>query len=228
MRNIAPRPSPPVPPSTRSPEPPTRIQRVLEPVELADWVESRLRRIGGRWAQEMDRRGSLGEGAVREVMGEFLDVLVSFLPALVGGQRELAEPLWAQAAELFGALGARRGLAAGEVVEEFQILREAVIRLLYQDPPLGGRVPLSLREVLRLNRAIDRGVTHASIGHTDALFFALFEGSGIPDAPPADELVQEVRTQLDGIRSELRRCLGGRLPGEGFLPLGNGKSADGA
>jgi hypothetical protein len=101
-------------------------------------------------------------------------------------------------------------------VEEFQILREAVIRLLYQDPPLGGRVPLSLREVLRLNRAIDRGVTHASVGHTDALFFSLFEGSGIPDVPPAEELVVEVRAQLEVIRTELRSRLG-RLPGEGFL-----------
>ena len=90
-----------------------------------------------------------------------------------------------------------------------------MIRLLYQDPPLGGRVPVSLREVLRLNRAIDRGVTHASIGHTDALFFSLFEGSGIPDAPPED-LIAEVRDQLAGIREELRLKVG-RLPGEGFL-----------
>ena len=101
-------------------------------------------------------------------------------------------------------------------MEEFQLLREAVIRLLYQDPPLGGRVPLSLREVLRLNRAIDRGVTHASVGHTDAMFFSLFEGSGIPEVPPAEDLVIEVKTQLEVIRKDLRARLG-RLPGEGFL-----------
>jgi hypothetical protein len=107
----------------------------------------------------------------------------------------------------------RRGLAAGEVIEEFQILREGVIRLLYQEPPLEGRARLSLREVLRLNRALDAGVTHASVGHTDALFFSLFEGSGISDAPPAASLMEEVRNQLDGLRAELREVLGW-VPGE--------------
>lgn len=192
------------------------LPRAIEPVELADWVESRLGRITKRWFQEMVRRDALNNGQLSEVMEEFLGLLVCFLPGLVGAQRNQVDSLWAQAAELFGALAARRGLAAGEVVEEFQLLREAVIRLLYQDPPLGGRVPLSLREVLRLNRAIDRGVTHASVGHTDALFYSLFEGSGIPDSPPADELVVEVKSQLEGIRTELRSQLG-RLPGEGFL-----------
>ena len=196
--------------------PPPEVPPTIEPVELADWVESRLERIVKRWFQEMLRRDAFNNGQLADIMREFLELLVSFLPGLVGARRDQVDSTWAQAAELFGALAARRGLAAGEVVEEFQLLREAVIRLLYQDPPLGGRAPLSLREVLRLNRAIDRGVTHASVGHTDALFFSLFEGSGIPDAPPAEELVGEVRAQLEVIRRELRSRLG-RLPGEGFL-----------
>jgi hypothetical protein len=198
------------------PDPSPTVPRVIEPVELADWVESRLERITRRWIQELARREALGNAQMVEVMEEFVGLLVSFLPGLVGALRDQVDSVWAQAAELFGALAARRGLAAGEVVEEFQLLREALIRLLYQDPPLGGRVPLSLREVLRLNRAIDRGVTHASVGHTDALFFSLFEGSGIPESPPADELVEEVQDQLEAIRGELRSRLG-RLPGEGFL-----------
>ena len=202
--------------SYSSTEPSPDIVRALEPVELADWVESRLARISKRWSQDMARRDGLDDPQIAAVLEEFLELLVSFLPGLVGARRDHVDSLWAQASELFGALAARRGHAAGEVVEEFQLLREAVIRLLYQDPPLGGRVPLSLREVLRLNRAIDRGVTHASIGHTDALFFSLFEGSGIPDSPPRDELVLEVRTQLEAIRTDLRERIG-RLPGEGFL-----------
>jgi hypothetical protein len=52
------------------------------------------------------------------------------------------------------------------------------------------------------------GVTHASVGHTDALFFSLFEGSGIPEAPPTAELVDELRQELEGIRQELRQILG--------------------
>ncbi len=151
---------------------------------------------------------------INGLLDEFLELLVSFLPGVLGPYRDQVDPVWRQAAELFGATAARRGLAAGEVIEEFQILREAVIRLLYQEPPVAGRARMSLRDVLRLNRAIDRGVTHASVGHTDALFFSLFEGSGIPDSPPPAELVREVRAQLDAFRAELESILG-RVPGAG-------------
>lgn len=193
-------------------------ERRIEPIELAEWVEGRLDRLASRWLQELQGRPGATDDPVNGILDEFVGLLVRFLPAILGPYRDQVEPLWAQGAELFGAVGARRGLAAGEIIEEFQILREGVIRLLYQDPPLGGRVPLSLREVLRLNRALDRGVTHASIGHTDALFFSLFEGSGTPD-PVTRELIDEARKQLDEIREELRSILG-RLPGEGFLSHG--------
>jgi hypothetical protein len=183
-------------------------------VDLADWIESRVERLSERWCQEVRRRGEGMHAEINGLLDEFLELLVRFLPAVVGPYRDQVEPLWRQAAELFGATAARRGLAAGEVIEEFQILREAVIRLLYQDPPVAGRARLSLRDVLRLNRAIDRGVTHASVGHTDALFFFLFEGSGIPDSPPAAELLEELRAQLDGLRVELGNILGG-VPGGG-------------
>ncbi len=166
-----------------------------------------------RWHREIQSRYDHSSRGSTACWRSSSTLLASFLPALLGPHRDQVEPLWIRTSELFGAVAARRGLAAGEVIEEFQILREAVIRLLYQDPPLGGRVRLSLREVLRLNRALDTGVTHASVGHTDALFFSLFEGSGIPDAPPTAELMAEVRAQLDGVRAELREILG-RVPGE--------------
>lgn len=117
--------------------------------------------------------------------------------------------LWRQTAELYGNVGAMRGLAAGEIIEEFQVLRDSLIRLLYADPPPGGLPRVSLREVLRLNRFVDRGVTHASIGHTDSLFFAHFQGTGVPEKLTPD-LVDEVRRQLSGIEVEyeaLRRQL---------------------
>ena len=181
-------------------------------MELSDWLEARLDRLSERWLGEVRGREADMSG-INGLLDEFLDLLVAFLPAVLGPHREQVEPLWSQASELFGAMAARRGLAAGEVIEEFQVLREAVIRLLYQEPPLAGRARLSLREVLRLNRAIDRGVTHASVGHTDALFFALFEGSGVPDVPPDGQIVGEVRAQLRELRSELRQTLG-YVPGE--------------
>lgn len=215
MRNIAPD----VPgtrshssPGSSSP-PPSRRQRKIDPTELSTWLEGRLQGISERWLSDVHARYDRSAHDVNGLLTEFLTSLVAFLPALLGPHREDVEPLWTRASELFGATAARRGLAAGEVIEEFQILREAVIRFLYQEPPLDGEARLSLREILRLNRAIDRGVTHASVGHTDALFFSLFEGSGIPDTPPTDEMVDEVRLQLDEIRGELRQVIG-RIPGE--------------
>jgi len=122
------------------------------------------------------------------------------------------EPIWVQAAELYGSMAAKRGLAAGEVIEEFQILRDAVIRFLYAEPPVVGPLRISLRDLLRVNRFVDRGVTQASVGHTDALFFALINGTGVSEGL-TDENVTVVREQLDMIREELRqveRALGSR------------------
>jgi len=186
--------------------------RRIKPVELAAWVEMQLPRITRRWLREVQNRYDPGTRGVNGLLEDFLGLLASFLPGMLGPYRQQVEALWTRASELFGAVAAKRGLAAGEAIEEFQILREVVISLLYQDPPLGGRAPVSLREILRLNRAIDMGVTHASVGHTDALFFSLFEGSGIPDAPPTSELVEELRRELTAIREELRQILGD-LPG---------------
>jgi len=183
----------------------------VSPAEFAAWVEERLPRLVGRWHREILSRYDNAHG-VNGLLEEFLTLLAGFLPALLAPERDQVEPIWIRASELFGAVAARRGLAAGEVIEEMQLLREAVIRLLYQDPPMAGRTRLSLREVLRLNRAIDTGVTHASVGHTDAMFFWLFEGSGIPDTPPTGELLEELRSQLDAIRADLVEVLG-RLPG---------------
>lgn len=209
-RNPAALTAPPAAPTPPAPRP--ALRRRIKPVELAAWVEMRIPRITRRWLREVHRRYDVGTQGINGLLEEFLTLLTGFLPAMVGPYREQVEPLWKRTAELFGAVAAKRGLAAGEVIEEFQILREVVIRLLYQDPPLGGRAPVSLREILRLNRTIDMGVTHASVGHTDALFFSLFEGSGIPDAPPTAEVVKELQQQLQGIRNELRDVLGD-LPG---------------
>ncbi len=108
---------------------------------------------------------------------------------------------WKSAAELYGALGAKRGLAAGDLVEEFQIVREAVVRILFQAPPARYGAALSLSDALRLNRFLDSGVTHASIGHTDGLCFALFLASGVSTVPTA-KLVAEVEEQLDALERE--------------------------
>lgn len=136
---------------------------------------------------------------MEELLEQFIELLLDLLPGLLGRYRDQLEPLWTQTSELFGSLAANRGLAAGEAVEEAQFLREAVLRLLYQDPPLAPTGPMGLREVLRLNRVIDELVTYTSVGHTDALFFALFQGSGVPERL-SDDVRYEIRSQLEAIR----------------------------
>ena len=127
---------------------------------------------------------------------------VGLLPLMLGPYREQIQPLWDRAAELYGAMAAKRGLAAGEAIEEVHALRELVIRDLYRDPPAGGSVRLSLREILRMNRALDRIVTHASVGHTDALFFEFFEVEA-PKLPKGPEAYEEAGAQLGQIEAEV-------------------------
>jgi len=40
------------------------------------------------------------------------------------------------------------------------------------------------------------------VGHTDALFFALFQGSGVPERL-SDDVRYEIRNQLEAIRHSL-------------------------
>lgn len=200
MESRTPRPAPssPTPPALDTPP-----KRHLDPHELAQWVEERSDRLRERWMDEIRARdGRWGEDLLK-LTDEFFELFVGMLPVALGPYRHQVEPLWRQTAELYGSVGAMRGLAAGEVIEEFQFLREALLRFLYAEPPLEAVDRITLREILRLNRFVDRGVTHASIGHTDALFFALFRGNGVPDQPSPGVLA-EVRDQLEGVRSELR------------------------
>lgn len=77
---------------------------------------------------------------------------------------------------------------------------------MFAEPPVedGGAPPL--REVLILNRVIDGGVTQASVGHTDLLFFSLIHGSGVPAPMEAHDL-EEVRYQLATMEDEGARIM---------------------
>jgi hypothetical protein len=138
---------------------------------------------------------------MERVLARFLNLLTRMISGALGHRRSALDPVWKSAAELYGALGAKRGLAAGDIVEEFQIVREAVVRMLFEAPPARYGAALSLSDALRLNRFLDSGVTHASIGHTDGLFFALFQGSGVSTVPTA-KLVAELEEQLELLEVE--------------------------
>ena len=178
-------------------------QKKLEPSELARWLAERADRIRDRWLDDVKSRGTAWNDAVEGLIVEFFDLFLAMLPHGLGPFKEQVEPLWVQASELFGSMAAQRGLAAGEVIEEFQILRDAVIRFLYAEPPVAGLLRISLRDLLRVNRFMDRGVTQASVGHTDALFFSLFQGRGVSEGLAKDN-VAEIREQLRHIEHEFR------------------------
>ena len=180
---------------------------VVAPEELTRWLEERVQGLSQRWLREMDRRveGDLGEA--RNLLEDLCPLLVSCLPHLLGPFRSQVEALWQEAAEFYGNVGSMRGLAAGEAIEEFQLLREVLIRQFFEDPPGDGLRTLGFREILRLNRILDEGVTYAGVGHTDALFFALFQGAGVARSL-TPELYTEVADQITAIRRELDRVTG--------------------
>lgn len=181
---------------------PLAVEAVLNPFDLAHWLQCRTEPLKERWLEDLRLRGATKQDGVEELLEQFLELFLGLLPGLLGPYRDQLEPLWTQTSELFGSLAANRGLAAGEAVEEAQYLREAVLRLLYQDPPLAPSGPMGLREVLRLNRVIDELVTYTSVGHTDALFFTLFQGSGVPERL-SDDVRYELRAQLETVRAAL-------------------------
>jgi len=167
---------------------------------LGEWLEVQRGFLAGYWFDEILHRVSM-EPEMERILERFLNLLTRMIPGALDHRRSVVDPVWKRAAELYGTLGAQRGLAAGDIVEEFQIVREAVVRILFQAPPMRYGSALTLSDALRLNRFLDSGVTHASIGHTDGLFFALFQGSGVSPVPDA-KLVAEVEEQLGSLEVE--------------------------
>jgi hypothetical protein len=130
-----------------------------------------------------------------------LKLIVNLLAHMSGPMRHEADDPWFAATELYGRLAAVRGLAAGEVVEELQYLRELLTKDL-ADILVALPVRQQLPSVLRINRVLDRGVANAVVGYTDALVATMFSREGVP--VPTTDHVQELLAQLDGIESELK------------------------
>ena len=163
-----------------------------------------MNEISNRWIQELRRSaGGGGDGLPEEVA----HLLVSFLPACFGEWRERGLEAWHHGTHLYGSLALRRGLAAGEVVEELHLLRGVILRLYLleflpmvstKDPDKAG----SHMEFLGLDKILDQGVSRASVSYVDDLFFSHLQGSGVADGI-SEEMEQEVLTQLRSFRAEL-------------------------
>ena len=179
----------------------------LDAGEMQAWVVARSEKIVARWLSEVTKRFERRPQQLVELLRDFYETFVSILPAILGPYRRRVRPVWQEAANLYGELAAERGLVAGEVIEEFQVLRVSLIRVLYAEPRMPPDVVPGMREVLRLNRLVDQGVTHASIGYTDSLVSALVAGPGVPESV-TEELLTRVAEQLHAIRSEFRDIVG--------------------
>jgi hypothetical protein len=132
-----------------------------------------------------------------------LGLLVDILIRMTGPVRRQAAQLWFDACEYYGRAAATRGLAAGEVVEELQHLRELLIRHL-SDIIAALPARYSLATVLRLNRQVDHGIARAVVGYTDALVETLFNQNGVPVYVP-DQVDGEAAKQLQRLEAELAR-----------------------
>lgn len=164
-------------------------------------------------AQEWTRWILARVGAAPTLRPQILErqvlLLINLLIETAGPLRRSALELWLLASEGYGRTAAERGLAAGEVVEELQHLRELLIRHLSE---LIAALPAraSMATVLRLNRILDSGITHAVVGYTDALVETLFAQRGVPVSASgaADDEVGQRLAQLESELEHLRRTSG--------------------
>ena len=153
-----------------------------------------------RWSDWLAERSTGSRAIPPEFLDHQLGLIVDVLHAMVGPMRREVRPLWRRVTEHYGRLAATRGLAAGEVVEEMQYLRELLIR--YLAPAIAAMRPRQgMALFLRLNRIVDQGVTMAVVGYTDALVTSLMPGDDDPPAAHFDDAA--TRAEFEGIASEL-------------------------
>ncbi len=153
------------------------------------------------WATWLTKRVSAAAGLSHQTIERELRLLFDVLIETVGPMRRSVDEVWYHACEHYGLVGAARGLAAGEIVEEIQYLRAMLTRRM-------GPVFASLRPrqamamILRLNAIIDKGVAVAVVGYTDALVATLFAQNGVP-APNNALDAHDILRQLDQLEDEL-------------------------
>ena len=155
-----------------------------------------------QWADWLGDRMTSAPTIPRSTVEREFRLLFDVLTEMVGPLRREVNTVWYHVCEHYGRVGSARGLAAGEVVEELQFLRELLIRELA--PILVAmRARQGMAIMLRLNRVIDKGVAVAVVGYTDALVATLFSQNGVP-LSSTEQDVAEVERQLDILEQELQ------------------------
>ncbi|HEX9054893.1 MAG TPA: hypothetical protein VF830_08300 [Gemmatimonadales bacterium] len=154
-----------------------------------------------QWADWLGDRITAAPTIPRATVEREFRLIIDALTAMVGPLRREVGVVWLHVCEHYGRVAAARGLAAGEVVEELQHLRELLIRNLA--PAFTTMRPRqSLAIVLRLNRVLDKGIAIAVVGYTDALVATLFSQNGVPVASSEYD-PSDVQRQLGALEQEL-------------------------
>jgi hypothetical protein len=155
-----------------------------------------------QWALWLGDRLTATSAVPAEMVKQEFSLLIDVFGSMIGPLRRETKPLWLRVSEQYGRHAALRGLAAGEVVEEMQYLRELLIRFLA--PSIAALRPRQgMALLLRLNRLVDHGVAMAVIGYTDGLVASLLPDSGdgahgrrTPDPAELAEALEEIRDEL--------------------------------
>ena len=159
-----------------------------------------------QWASWLGDRMTSAHSVPRPTVERELRLLIDVMTEMVGPMRRDVKKIWYQACEHYGRVAAARGLAAGEVVEEMQFLRELLIRNL--SPVLAAlRARQGMATMLRLNRVLDKGIAVAVVGYTDALVATLFAQNGVP-SHDAELDTTDIERQLEAIECELASTTG--------------------
>lgn len=157
------------------------------------------------WADWLVDRVSTATEIPRSTLERELRLLYDILTESVGPMRRSIKEVWHHASEHYGRFGAARGLAAGEIVEEIQYLRELIIRRI--GPVLTGlRQRQAMAIILRLSATLDKGIAVAVVGYTDALVATLFTQYGVP-APDSALDHHDIEKQLEQIEGEFQHVV---------------------
>jgi hypothetical protein len=156
-----------------------------------------------QWISWLGDRLTSTTSVPSDIVREELLLLIDVFASMAGPLRRETKAIWLRISEQYGRHAAMRGLAAGEVVEEMQYLRELLIR--YLAPAIAALRPRQgMALLLRLNRLVDRGVAMAVVGYTDVLVAGLLpdsedgnHGRRTPDPAELTAALHTLRVELD-------------------------------